>query len=85
MERPADFSESALLGITGTRAFILRRGDVETVAQGEGNAARVVVLGLRQLHTIEVERTSADALVEEVVTRQFDVEPPFEQVLTDTE
>ena len=44
--------KSILLGITGTSTFILRRGDVEAVAQGEGDATGVVVLHLAEHHAV---------------------------------
>ena len=61
--------QTVLLGVTGTGALVLRRGDVEAVAQGEGNVARVVVLRLSERHAVEIERAVTDAPVEEVVTR----------------
>ena len=61
--------QSVLLGVTGTGALVLRRGDVEAVAQGEGNVACVVILRLSECHAVEIERAAPDALIEEVVTR----------------
>ena len=78
-------SESVLLSITSTGSLILRRGDVEAVTQGEGEAARVVVLRLAEYHAFEVECAFADALIEEVVGGELDVEPSLEQVLADAE
>ena len=78
-------SESVFLGVSGTGAAIARRGDVETVAQGEGEAARVVVLRLAEYHAFEVEPAFADALIEEVVRRKLDVKSSLEQVLADAE
>ena len=61
--------QSVLFRIARTCALVLRRCDIEAVAQGEGDAARVIVLRLRHLHAVEVERAVADALIEEVITR----------------
>ena len=78
-------SESILLGVTGSGAFVLRRGDIEAVAQGELDAARVVVFLLSEHHAVAVEREAVDAAVEEVVTCEFDVETTTEEVLADAE
>ena len=77
--------QSVLFRIARTCALVLRRCDIEAVAQGEGDAARVIVLRLAEHHAVEVERSTAYTLVEEVVTRQFDVETPLEEVFTDAE
>ena len=63
------FLQSVFLGIAGARAAITRRGDVEAVAQGERDEARVVVVGLAENHVVEVERAQPLALVEEIVAR----------------
>ena len=65
--------KSVLFGITCARTFIFRRGDVESVAQGELDAARVVVLHLSEHHAVAVEREAVDGPVEEVVARQLHV------------
>ena len=61
--------QTVLLGVTGTGALVFRRGDVEAVAQGEGNVACVVILRFSERHAVEIERAVTDAPVEEVVTR----------------
>ena len=78
-------SESVFLSVSGTGAAVARRGDVETVAQGDGETARVVVLRFAEYHAVKVECAFADALIEEIVRRELDVEPSLEQVLADAE
>ena len=78
-------SQSALLGIAGAGTLILRRGDIEAVAQGEGDTAGVIVLCLRHFQAIEVERAVGSTLVEKVVASYFDVKTTLEQVLADAE
>ena len=48
------------------------------------DATGIVVLRFTKRHAVEIERAVADALIEEVITRQFDVEPMLEQVFADT-
>ena len=78
-------SESVFLSVAGACSAIFRRSDVETIAQGKVDRARVVVLGLAEDHAFEVERAVSDALVEEVVGGEFDVESSFEEVFADAE
>lgn len=77
--------QAVLLGITCTSALVLRRGDVETVAQGELDATGVVVLLFANHQTVAIERETIDATVEEVVPSQFDIEPALEEILADAE
>ena len=77
--------QPALLRIAGTSALILRRGDIETIAQREGNTAGVVVFHLSEHHAVAIEREAVDAAIEKVVARQFDVQAVLEEVLADTE
>ena len=76
--------QSALFRITCTRTFILRRSNVESVAQGEGDAAGVVVLHLAEHHAIAIEREAIDASIEEVIAWELDVKATFAEVLADT-
>ena len=76
-------SESVLLGVAGSGAFVLRWGDIEAVAQGELDAARVVVFHLSEHHAVAVEREAVDAAIEKVVACQFDVEAVLEEILAD--
>ena len=64
---PHEMLKSILLGVTSTSTFILRRGDVEAVAQGEGNTTGIVVLHLAEHHAITVEREAIDASIEKVI------------------
>ena len=59
--------QSVLFRITCTSTFILRRGDVEAIAQGEGDATGVVVLHLAEHHAITVEREAINASIEKVI------------------
>lgn len=77
--------QSVLLCITGTSAFILRRGNIESVAQGELDATGIVVLHLAKHHAVAVKHDMVDAAVQEVVAGQFDVKPTLEEVFADTE
>ena len=77
--------ESVFLRIAGSRALVLRWCDIEAVAQGELDAARVVVLPLSEHHAVAVEREAIDATIEEVVACQFDVQAVLEEILADTE
>ena len=77
--------QSVLLCITCTRALVLRRGDIEAVAQREGDAAGVVVLHFTKHHPIAVKHDMVDAAVQKVVAGQFDVKPTLEEVFADTE
>ena len=61
--------QTVLLGVTGTGALVFRRGDIEAVAQGEGDTTGIVVLRFSERHAVEIERAVTDAPVEEVVTR----------------
>ena len=78
-------SESVLFRITGTSAFILRRGDIESVAQGELDATGIVVLHFPKHHPIAVKHNMVDAAIEEVVACQFDIESALEEVFADAE
>ena len=77
--------QSVLLCITGTSTLILRRGNIESVAQGELDAAGIVVLHFPKHHPIAVKHDMVDAAVQEVVAGQFDVKPTLEEVFADTE
>lgn len=77
--------QSVLLCITGTSTFILRRGDIESVAQGELDATGIVVLHFPKHHPIAVKHNMVDAAVQEVVAGQFDVKPTLEEVFADAE
>ena len=72
--------QSVLLCITGTRTLILRRGDIESVAQGELDATGVVVLLFANHQTVAVERETIVSAIKEVVTCQFDIESALEEV-----
>ena len=60
-------SESILLGVTGTGALVFRRGDVEAVAQGEGDTTGIVVLHLAEHHAVAIEREAVDGTIEKVI------------------
>ncbi len=77
--------KSVLFRITCTSAAILRRGDIESVAQGELDATGIVVLHFPKHHPIAVKHDMVDATIEEVVTCQFDIETMLEEVFADTE
>ena len=77
--------QSVLLCITGTSTFILRRGDIESVAQGELDATGVVVLHFAKHHPIAIKHDMVDATIEEIVSCQFDIETVLEEVFADTE
>ena len=77
--------QSVLLCITGTCTLILRRGDIESVTQGELDATGIVVLHFPKHHPIAVKHYMVDAAVQEVVAGQFDVKPTLEEVFADTE
>ena len=64
---PHEMLKSILLGVTGTSTFILRRGDVEAVAQGEGDTTGIVVLHLAEHHAIAIKREAIDASIEKVI------------------
>ena len=72
--------QSVLFRITGTSTFILRRGDIESVAQGELDATGIVVLHFPKHQPIAVKHDMVDATIEEVVTCQFDIETMLEEV-----
>ena len=59
--------QSVLFRITGTSTFILRRGNIESVAQGEGNTTGIVVLHLAEHHAIAIKREAIDASIEKVI------------------
>ena len=59
--------QTVLLGVTGTGALVLRRGDVEAVAQGEVDTTGIVVLHLAEHHAVTVERESVDGSIEKVI------------------
>ena len=71
--------------MTGTGTLVFRRGDVEAVAQGELDAAGVVVLHLAEHHAVAVKHNMVDAAIEEVVTCQLDIQTSLEEVLADAE
>ena len=77
--------ESVLFRIASTRALVLRRGDIEAVAQGELDAAGVVVFHLSEHHAVAVECEAVDAAIEEVVAREFHVETTPKEVLAHAE
>ena len=77
-------SQSALLGIAGAGTLLLRRGDIEAVAQGEGDTAGVIVLYLTEHHAITIEREAIDASIEKVIAWELDVKATFAEVLADT-
>lgn len=77
--------QSILLSITSASTFILRRDDIEAVAQGEGDAAGIVVLHLSEHHAITIQCEAVDTTIEEIIARQFHVKTSLEEVLTDTE
>ena len=62
-----DWLKSVLFGITCARTFIFRRCDVESVAQGELDAARVVIFHLAEHHAVAVEREAVDGSIEKVI------------------
>ena len=66
--------------MTSTCTLILRRGNIEAVAQGELDATGVVVLHLPKHHPIAVKHDMVDAAIENVVTSQFDIESALEEV-----
>ena len=59
--------KSILLGITGTSTFILRRGDVEAITQGESDTTGIVILHLAEHHAIAIKREAIDASIEKVI------------------
>ena len=83
--REIRFLQTVLLGITCTSTLVLRRGDVETVAQGELDATGIVVLHLAEHHPIAVKHDMVDAAIEEVITCQLDIEAVLEEVFADAE
>ena len=78
-------SESVLLCITSTSALVLRRGDIESVSQGELDATGIVVLHFPKHHPIAVKHDMVDAAIEEVITWEFDIQTVLEEVFADTE
>ena len=77
--------KSVLFRITCTSAAILRRGDIESVAQGELDATGIIVLHFAKHHPIAVKHDMVDAAIEDVVACQFDIETMLEEVFADTE
>ena len=77
--------QPVLLGITCTSTLVLRRGNIEAVAQGELDATGVVVLHLPKHHPVAVKHDMVDAAIEEVVACQFDIESALEEVFADAE
>jgi hypothetical protein len=59
--------QSVLFCITGTCTLILRRGNIESVAQGELDATGIVVLHFTKHHAIAIEREAIDASIEKVI------------------
>ena len=78
-------SKSVLLRISGTSPLVLRRSDIEAIAQGELDATGIVVLHFLKHHPITVKHDKVDATIEEIVTCQFDIETVLEEVFADTE
>ena len=76
--------QSVLLSIAGTSTFVLRRGNIEAVTQGELNAAGVVVLHFAEHHAVAVEHDMIDAAIEEIISCQLDIEAVLEELLADT-
>ena len=74
-----------LLSITSAGTLVLRRCDVESVAQGELDAAGIVVLHFPKHHPIAVKHDMVDAAIENVVTSQFNIQTVLEEVFADTE
>ena len=77
--------QSVLFCITGTRTLILRRGDIESVAQGELDATGIVVLHFTKHHPIAVKHDMIDTAIENIVTSQFNIQTVLEEVFADTE
>ena len=77
--------QSVLLCITGTSAFILRRGNIESVAQGELDATGIVVLHFPKHHPIAVKHDMIDTAIENIVTSQFNIQSVLEEVFAHTE
>ena len=77
--------QSVLLGITGTCTLILRRGNIESVAQGELDATGIVVFHFLKHHPIAVKHDMVDAAIENVITSQFNIQTVLKEVFADTE
>ena len=78
-------SKSVLLSITGTCPLVLRRGDIDAVAQGELDTTGVVVFHLAEHHTVAVEYDMVDTAIKEIVACQLDIQTAFEKVFADAE
>ena len=78
-------SKSVLLSITGTCPLVLRRGDIDAVAQGELDTTGVVVFHLAEHHTVAVEYDMVDTAIKEIVACQLDIEAMLEEVFAYTE
>ena len=70
--------------MTSARTLVLRRGDIETIAQGELDATGIVVLHFAKHHAVAVKHDMVDATIEEVVACQLDIETVLEEVFADT-
>jgi hypothetical protein len=77
--------QSVLFCITGTCTLILRRGNIESVAQGELDATGIVVLHFTKHHPIAVKHDMIDTAIENIVTSQFNIQTVLEEVFADTE
>ena len=77
--------ESILLSITGTSTLVLRRADIEAIAQGELDATGVVVLHLANHKAVAIEGEAINTVIKEVVTCQFNVETTLKEILADAE
>ena len=71
--------------MTSARTLVLRRGDIETIAQGELDATGIVVPHLSEHHAVAVKHDMVDATIEEIVSCQLDIETVLEEVFADTE
>ena len=60
--------------MTSARTLVLRRGDIETIAQGELDATGIVVPHLSEHHAVAVKHDMVDATIEEIVSCQLDIE-----------
>ena len=66
-QRTSSILQSILLSITSTSTLILRRGNIEAVAQGELDTTGVVVLHLAEHHAVAIEREAVDGTIEKVI------------------
>lgn len=60
-------SKSVLLSITSTSTLVLRRGDIDAVAQGELDTTGIVVFLFANHQTVAVEGKAVNATIKEVV------------------